>query len=801
MKKNPLLRRASHLVLASLCLGPLLRSGHAAGAGTPTDPTTPVRWLPRLPETDANNLVPNSGFELGAAGWSSLGQLTGWGGDLSSLYGTITTAEKLEGDRSLEIPMGPGKTPVTYFDCWPAATVVQHAPLAMNLGWITVEPGQTYTLSAYLKADRTGVPARLVMRFGGDPAPNPQPVNSEQTVTVSNKWERHTFTFKATSVSVCIGIGPDMRKQPEAEARLWVDAIQFEKQAQASAYAPRAAIEVALESGHFGNVYPTGKPSSLRVTALNRSAEAVDLDVAISLTDYFDQPIPERRQRVSVPVGLLHTHEIPLGLPGTGYYRLAALATGKGVRQETRFPLAVIAEYTRATTPFGLNHAPANQDLLTQFKRAGIFWARDWSLDWQEVQPKPGAFNFSEADRQVSRLEQAGWKIQALLPAFASAKWASSLPPDYQLPPKSWRAMPEWAWLAVAPKSNDDLMNYIRETAGRYKGRIGYWEFMNEPTTSTALPAPYRSPPGYGYDAQSYVDLLKLASKTLRATDPSAKLIGGYSLEVLHRAPHFIRAGGLDFIDILNIHPYGFFEELPEDFIPQMRELLSLMDAAPGGRKPIWVTEAGHYGEDTPPRDPWIEPNAPFAMESEKRAADQSVRHALIMFAHGVEKVFYHMGSSGEVNDGMRDLGNALLGPSGTPQKLYPAISYLGNLLGTDFKYVASLDKPERLNGLVTDNVRGYAFQVGKKAVLAAWLPEEWRQGHVWMLKVPRDVHAYNIVGTQVHEGGNGKSVVLGDSPVYLVTELMTAEDLARAQLLRVGTKAQVQPPPTFMLF
>ncbi len=78
-------RRASRLVLASLCLGPLLPSGRAAGAGTPTYTTTPARWLPRLAETNANNLVPSSGFELGAAGWSSLGQLTGWVGDLSSL--------------------------------------------------------------------------------------------------------------------------------------------------------------------------------------------------------------------------------------------------------------------------------------------------------------------------------------------------------------------------------------------------------------------------------------------------------------------------------------------------------------------------------------------------------------------------------------------------------------------------------------------------------------------------------------------------------------------------------------------
>ncbi len=793
-------RRARRIrVLIFACLG------SAIGLASSTAGTNPaeirVRWQPRLPATDALNLVPNSGFELGGAGWSSLGETTGWGGDLSSLFGTVTTAEKYEGERSLEVAMGPGLTPVTHFDCWPAATVVQEAPLAVNLGWIDVVPGEIYTLSAYFKADRLGVPARLVMRFGGDPAPDPHPANTEHAVVLSERWERHAFTFKATSMSVCVGLGPDLRRQPGASARVWIDAVQFEKGAQASAYEPRAPIEVAIESGRFGNVFTVGEPPGLRLTTVNRSAKGADIDVDITLTDYFDQPMPAIHQRFNAPVGKQSVVTVPLSLPGPGYYRATAVATSTDLRQEARFPLALIHEYRRPETLFGLNHAPTNRDLLDQFRRAGVFWAREWSLDWQEVQPKPGPFRWEEADRQVSRLEEANWKIFALLPAFASAKWASSLPPEYTLPPKIWRATPEWAWLAAAPKDKADLANYIRTTATRYRGRVGYYEFLNEPTTSTALPAPYRGLPGFTYDAQSYVDLLKIASSAVREADPSAKLVGGYSLEVLHRAPHFIRAGGLGLIDILNIHPYGFFEDRPEDFIPQMDELLSLMDYSPTGRKPIWVTEAGYYAEDDKPREPWIEPNAPFAMESEKMAADQTIRHAIIMFSHGVERIFYHMGSSGEVNDGMRDLGNALLGPGGTPQKAYPALAFLSHLFDPGFRYVAPLDKPALLKGLPTDSIYGYAFQCGNKAVLVAWSPADGHHEHVWMLKIPRDVDAYNLVGTKLHEGGNGKTVVLGDSPVYLVTKLMPAGDLARSQILRVGRQPQALPPPTFMGF
>ena len=37
-------------------------------------------------------------------------------------------------------------------------TVIQEAPLAANLGWMGVDAGKSYALSAYMRADRDGFP-------------------------------------------------------------------------------------------------------------------------------------------------------------------------------------------------------------------------------------------------------------------------------------------------------------------------------------------------------------------------------------------------------------------------------------------------------------------------------------------------------------------------------------------------------------------------------------------------------------------------------------------------------------------
>ena len=92
----------------------------AAGPAAKASPQPAPLWQPRLPLTEANNLVPNSGFELGASGWSSLGGTGRLGRSFVLLGRNGYPRDKFEGHNSLEVTLGPGKTPVTYCDGWPA---------------------------------------------------------------------------------------------------------------------------------------------------------------------------------------------------------------------------------------------------------------------------------------------------------------------------------------------------------------------------------------------------------------------------------------------------------------------------------------------------------------------------------------------------------------------------------------------------------------------------------------------------------------------------------------------------------
>lgn len=118
--------------------------------------------------------------------------------------------------------------------------------------------------------------------------------------------------------------------------------------------------------------------------------------------------------------------------------------------------------------------APAHVFPMRQDKRELEIAVREFNcvtaenlMKWQYVQPAPGSFNFSEADEFVDFAERNDQEIigHALV----------------------WHAMlPEWVFKDSKGEtvSREVLIERMREhihtVAGRYKGRIKYWDVVNE---------------------------------------------------------------------------------------------------------------------------------------------------------------------------------------------------------------------------------------------------------------------------------------------------------------------------------
>lgn len=728
------------------------------------EPKAP-KFQPRLPGTAAKNLVPNGSFECGADGWLSLGQALSFGGNVAGLYGSIESGHAAEGRRAFRLKLGPGATPESYFDCWSPQHVVQGRLLTANCGWIEVEAGQAYTLSAYMRSDKPGTKGILQFNFNSDARKDVRPLSKE--VALTEKWQRYSYTVNAPEDSVYVAVGPDVRNAPaSASITFWTDAVQLEAGETATPFEAREPVELGFNSGRYGNVFAAGRPVVINVSAKNASRAPVNLTVNVRLTDYWDRPLPKPAFSLAAPARGSSTRPLSLDLP-PGFYRAHFSWTTGGCESSRAMPLAVIKPYPHDDSPFGLNHGPTTSEACHQIKQAGITWVRDWAVNWEWAEPEPGKLSFAKIDPHLARLHAAGMNVLSLLPSNPSTSWASEAP----------NSVPNQLWyrLAYAPKDPKLLFNFVSKAAAHYKGSVACWEFLNEPLWVPDFCLPKKG----GYTVDTYLALLRGAAAAIRSANPDAKILGGLAIQPeMTFGDEFIKAGGLDYVDIFNLHPYAG-TRAPETFVPDMERIRRVMEQH-SVRKPIWATEAAYYGLDEFPFLPWQPPVNHFAanrlLKSEQQAGDYLVRFSTILLAHGVEKIFWHLPVAGDANNATRDVGNVFVGPGGIPRKSYVAISVLANALGRSPVFVGKWPVPGEISGRSPGNVYGYTFTSADRSVLIAWATAGPDGSPTWALKMPPDSGARNIAGAALP----GSQVTLSESPVFITSRKLAAGDLAR---------------------
>lgn len=726
---------------------------------------TPLKFQPRLSVPGTKNLLPNGSFECGSDGWLSLGQALEYGGNVAGLYGDIEAGSAPDGSHAYRLRMGPGLTPESYYDCWPPEHVVQGRLLVANRGWIEVTKGRPYTLSAYLRSNRPGTKGILQLNFSDNALEPVKPLS--QQVELTAEWKRYTFTVVAPADSVFAAVGPDTGTDlPSVSTTFWADAIQLEAGDTATAFEASEPVELGFNTGRYGNVFSVGRPIELEVSAHNNSVTAANVTVKVRLTDYWDHPRPGPTLSLSIPPGATTARALVLDLP-SGFYRAHFSWQADGREHDHRLQFVVIHPYAWDDSPFGLNHGPTTLAACQQIKQAGVTWVRDWSVNWQWAEPRPGVLSFADIDPHIERLRIAGMNVLSLLPSNPSTSWASEAPAT--VPDKLWYR------LAYAPKDPQLLFNFIATAAARYRSSVTHWEFLNEPLWVPDFCLPRTG----GYTIATYLKLLKGAAAAIHRANPTAKVLGGLAIQSeITFGDEFIKAGGLDEVDILNLHPYAG-TRLPETFIADMERIRTLM-AEHGGPKPIWATETAYYGLDEYPFLPWKPPASHFAanrlLASERQAGDYIVRYSTIMLAYGVEKIFWHEPITGDANNGLNDTENVFIGPSGIPRKSYVALSILANALGPAPAFAGQWQLPKEISGQRTDNVYGYAFTCGDHSLLVAWATGDGERKETWALSIPGQVSAQDIAGAPL----DISKVGLSESPVFIISKTRTAGELLR---------------------
>ena len=719
-----------------------------------------TQYHPQISTAGIRNVIPNSSFECGTAGWGSYAtNLTSWSGNVYRQLGEIDESTAFHGRHSLRLHLDKAHPPVFQWDYFDAIVEPVHTLLAAHFGWVPLEAGRPCVLSCYLKADKPNVPATLLAQqsTGGI---------LRHSVEVDTEWKRYTFAFTPRAEYAWSAVGLDLQKSDIQEATLWVDAVQFEFADRPMDFAPRSEVEVLVETPVPGNIFTDPQQGmTVDVCMWNGADTARTVRGRLIATDFFDREVLSSDVECKVGPGeQARVRRTNLLAGRRGFFRLRWQPEGHDSAFRQTLRCALIAPYRHADSPFGMNHAYPWDFMLHLCKTAGLTWMRDWSVKWHTVEPRRGAWDFSKTDPQIDRVLAAKLNPLMLLP-FASAPWSSDADMDVIRKYTQGNKYRELRSVVACPAKDPALFrNYVARTVQQYRDRIDYYEIMNEPLYTT-----YAVPAQFGYDMEDYLQILRDAHQTIKANQPDAQVIGGIGTWVDRDwVNKFIDADGLRWCDVMDIHLYPVTIP-PEVYGKDLAKCWRKMQDR-GQAKPIWLTEFGCYADDDPHRTPGMIGDSAMSRAnwpSEREAAEAMVKTAAAFLSHGVTKIFYHAGTCGPING--NDGGGIFFEYGGTPRKMYVALNVLANRLGPAPK---ALPPIEAHSGL-----RAYLFETEDGVVAIAW------STNAQSLSVPLadPVTATDMMGNAIHEA----TIELGATPLYFAAP---NADLLRKMLLKQRT-------------
>ncbi|HEM61497.1 MAG TPA: hypothetical protein ENO24_04330, partial [Chloroflexi bacterium] len=234
---------------------------------------------------------------------------------------------------------------------------------------------------------------------------------------------------------------------------------------------------------------------------------------------------------------------------------------------------------------------------------------------WNEIEPRPGEYDWLVWDRVIDAAERNGLSIIAVLET--SPPWARA-PMDAGTP-------------EAPPQDFENYGNFVRAFASRYADQIDYYEIWDQPNLYPHWGERYVDPRGY-------VHLLRVGYQAVKDADPQATVLtaglapnveaGGRYMSDLLFLEEMYQAGAQGYFDILAVKPYGMWYEPSDRRLSPLETNFSrlilareVMQRHGDGQKAVWAVEFGWCA--LPPS--WEGGPAPWTSDSEEVQARRTV--------------------------------------------------------------------------------------------------------------------------------------------------------------------------------
>jgi hypothetical protein len=639
-----------------------------------------------LPDFDnCRNLTQNPGFEQGFHYWSNLTLGTVTASAVDDYY-RISEDGAYEGKRCLKIVAEPGQSPT-----------------ALGMFTVPVNIHKPYVFSFYAKGNRPECLLSVSSHTGEWPV-----FPCKGNFRLTTEWKRYSLAFEAPNGLVTIGFSPSPKNQKGAI--MSVDAVQFEPGSVASEFV-RKPFAVRLTTPRRGNVI---QPFETRQAALEISGPANGAaELTVKSTTISGEI--EREETQSVKLNAMGEARIELPWAETLASGIHLFETN--ISAETPTGRCDDRDFHRLTiVPFLANDFK-HKNLFS----GGAFISRygNWSR-WAEFFQRFGVGSLVAFDVESEGFYRAFNARNIMI--FSSILHKGHLMKGLLEDPEEFFNIKN-DYAKLSPSQLTKLEERCYQIAQAHP-EVRVWKTLNEP--GWVLMRESKETQGH---MEAFIKTLTAVYRGIKRADPEMQVLSPdpanmYPTSGIAFVDKFLKAGGLDIVDIVAIHPYRPRPEEPD--LETHTEAMLEMLARHHYTGELWFTE-GIYHQIWDVPSYGLDPYAGCTSDSrriaslsyhltggERMAAAYTMRSWLVALKHSDRVKNY-------VDWGFPNKYRAL-DYDFTPSATVFASHTLANLLGN-----SSFNREIKFGS----GVRGYVFDDGRGRPVAA----------LWTYKMELDRH------------------------------------------------------------
>jgi hypothetical protein len=262
------------------------------------------------------------------------------------------------------------------------------------------------------------------------------------------------------------------------------------------------------------------------------------------------------------------------------------------------------ADFPPLTLPEGvgvnIHFTTGHERDLDLIAAAGIKFVR-MDFGWESIERERGRYDWSAYDQLTEGLTRRGLRALYIL------DYSNPLYEGCAATTNPISGKPE-AGAVKSPQTPESVAAFARwagAAAKHFQGRRVIWEIWNEPNIFFWRPKP---------DVEQYTTLALATVKAVRAADPAATIVGPASSEFPWAfLESFFKAGALEHLDAVSVHPYRNYKKGPETASADYTRLRELMDRyAPESKRGKLPILSGEWGYSSATKGVSLETQANF---------------------------------------------------------------------------------------------------------------------------------------------------------------------------------------------